>query len=229
MLTKKNKITTLLFDLDGTLFDTAPDLANALNQLLIRYHQPPLSYETIRPFASTGSPGLLNLAFQIHTSDPTYPELRAEFLDIYNNNLTVETTMFAGMREVLDFIDTQGLRWGVVTNKPVRYAQEILNHYKLNERCACLVGGDMVENSKPAPDSLLLACKMLDIIPQECVYIGDAERDVLAAKRAGMRCIVALYGYIQDAETPETWQADDYFNHPRDILAWVKENFVNLS
>lgn len=215
-------LNTILFDMDGTLFDTAPDLALSLNQLLKRYNHPPLPYSQIRPFASEGTRGLLQLGFGIDTTHGNFQELRGEFLKIYKHHLHDQTQLFEGMSELIQFIEAQDLRWGVVTNKPTHYARIIMEHFKLMHRSACLVGGDLVKQLKPAPDSLILACDILKIQAKQCIYIGDAERDILAAKAAGMRSIAALYGYIQGTENPLRWNADDYVQRPSDILPLIQ-------
>lgn len=213
------KINTLLLDLDGTLLDTAPDLANTLNSLLNQYGHPSLPYDSIRPYASTGTRGLLNLGFQIAETDPNFGKLRQEFLSYYDAHLTDSSQLFNGMSQALDAIEKRDLRWGVVTNKPTSFAQKLLRYFNLNQRCACLVGGDMVKNLKPAPDSLLVACMILQVTPQQCIYVGDTERDIIAAKQAGMYAVAATYGYTFENENALNWNADDYIHQPEDILS----------
>ncbi len=214
-------INTFLFDLDGTFFDTASDLAFALNLLLEKYHRAPQPFSKIRPIASTGAKGLIKLGFAITDADAELPRLREEFLQIYDQYLTFSTQLFAGMEAVLEYIEKTGLRWGIVTNKPSYFARKLLKHFQLDSRCACLIGGDMVPRSKPAPDSLLMACQLLNIMPETSVYIGDAESDIKAAKQANMHSIAALYGYIAEQEEPKNWQADAYIHHPQEILSWL--------
>lgn len=212
------KITTILFDLDGTLIDTAPDLAKALNQLLIRHQRPTINYASIRPLASTGSQGLLKLGFDIEHDHPDFPQLRREFLDLYDKHLTDQTTLFSGIPDLLNTIDSNGTRWGVVTNKPYVLAKKLMDHFKLSDRACCLVAGDQVTKQKPAPDPLLLACKQINANPKECVYIGDDARDVIAAKAANMPIIAVLFGYLATNVDPKTWAANAYAKNCEEIL-----------
>lgn len=213
---------TILFDLDGTLLDTAPDLAAALNIVLEKHQRDPLPFARLRPFASAGTRGLLGLGFNIQESDPSYPALRLEFLQAYHENLAVHTTFFPGIIEVLEAIETQGLQWGVVTNKPTNLSQELLVAFHLAKRAACIVGADIVAHRKPAPDSLFLACQLIEARPNECIYIGDAKRDIEAAHCAGMPAAAALYGYIQPDDDPLSWGAEYTINQPIELLTLLK-------
>lgn len=208
----------ILFDLDGTLIDTAPDLALALNIVLEKHHKLPLPFKRIRPFASAGTRGLLGLGFNIKMSDPEYPALRLEFLHAYHENLTSHTTVFPGILDLLDEIENKKLKWGIVTNKPTNLSQELLLAFKLAKRAACIVGADIVEHRKPAPDSLLLACKLMEVNPKNCIYVGDAKRDIDAAHNAGMPAVAALYGYIQEDDDPKLWNADYFIKTPEELL-----------
>lgn len=217
------KISTILFDLDGTLLDTAPDLATALNVVLQEYNRPALPFTTIRPLSSTGSKGLLGLGFQIDEAHADYQLLRTKFLNAYHNHLFDATAVFPGMETVLQHIEHQGLRWGVVTNKPAELAQRLLEKFNLSQRCACLVGGDTLDKRKPDPEPLFYACELIGVSISQCVYIGDTERDIEAAKRAKMRSIAALYGYITADENPQTWRADYYVEKPEQIIYWLNQ------
>jgi 2-phosphoglycolate phosphatase len=217
------KIKAVLFDLDGTLFDTAPDLAFTLNRLLEQYEKPILPYETIRPYASMGARGLLYLGFKIHDTDAEFNLLREQFLSIYSTHLTRNTRLFSGMNTVLAAIRAQGLRWGVVTNKLSHYSEKLLSHFKLHTHCDCLIGSDMVANIKPAPDGLLLACQKMNVLPEECLYVGDAKNDISAAKSAGMKSIAALYGYLHENDDPATWEAHHYIHEPIEIIQLLKK------
>lgn len=216
------RLKTVLFDLDGTLLDTAPDLAFALNKLLSEENLPPISVEKVREVASDGSPGLLGLAFHIDENHPNYQSYRKALLDTYQQHLCVNTKLFSGMDKVLAHLEQRGIRWGVVTNKPSQLAKELIHEINLADRCACIIGGGCTLRSKPFPDSLLLACEKTGSSPKECVYIGDAERDIEAAKYAGMRSVAALYGYLRSDSCPEFWHADYYIDQPQDIICWVE-------
>lgn len=217
------KIDTILFDLDGTILDTAPDLAKALNIVLERNQRPTLPYAQIRPLASAGTRGLLGLGFQITEDDPEYGELREQFLHAYHDHIKDQTSIFPGMLSVLSHIESKQMQWGIVTNKPANLAAQLLEHFDLSQRCACLVGGDSLPKRKPDPDQLLYACKQMNSEVSRTVYVGDAARDIEAAKRANMRSIVALYGYINSSENPQLWEADYYLRYPDEMIAWLSK------
>lgn len=218
-----NRLTTIFFDLDGTLLDTAPDLSVALNTLLTQEGYSPVPYEKVRAAISDGSKALLALGFNIDEQHASYPYYREAFLQLYKQHLSTKTLLFPGMEKVLQEIEAAGINWGVVTSKPSDLARALLEDLNLAKRCACIVGGDCTTRTKPYPDPLLLACKLTKTEPKECAYIGDAEKDIEAAKYAGMRSIAALYGYLQANATPECWQADYYVDQPSDILYWIKK------
>lgn len=217
----QTKLDTILFDLDGTLLDTAPDLATALNVVLERHQRPTLSDETIRPYASAGTRGLLGLGFQISEDAAEYGELREQFLQAYHDHIKDRTAVFPGILSVLSQIEATKLRWGVVTNKPESLAFQLLDHFNLSSRCACLVGGDTLSKRKPDPDQLFYACEQMQTDASRTVYVGDAARDIEAAKRANMVSIAALYGYINSNENPQSWEADYYLESPQAMLDWL--------
>ena len=214
-------VKAVLFDLDGTLLDTAPDLAYALNQVLIEEGLEVLDYQTIRPMVSYGSPGLMKLAFQDTLSQAEYDRIRQNLLDIYQNNLAVKTQLFPGMEDVLSNIESLNLGWGVVTNKPRWLTQPLLQQLNLFDRAVSIVSGDDVTHQKPHPESLYLACQQADLKPEHCVYIGDAERDIAAGRHAGMRTLAACYGYIPGDQNPIHWGADGQINQPHQIMDWL--------
>lgn len=211
----------VLFDLDGTLVDTAPDLGFALNTLLEQEGRQPLDHALIRPVASNGSAGLLGLGFGIDIKDPAYPALQQRFLTLYADNLTRESALFLGMQQVLDELTANQIRWGVVTNKPAFLTDPLMQQLNLTQQAACIVSGDTTPFSKPHAAPLLHACDLLDTPPVDCLYIGDAKRDIEAAQNAQMRSVVALYGYITENDDPQSWQADCVINHPLEILQWI--------
>jgi len=214
-------IRTVLFDLDGTLADTAPDLAYALNTLLAEHHKPLLPYPTIRPVASNGAAALIELGFGVARTDPHFAPLRARFLEIYRAHLTRETRLFPGMAELLDAIAARGLNWGIVTNKPAFLTEPLVDQLGLREDLACVVSGDTTANPKPHPEPLLHACKLAGSRPHECLYVGDAARDIEAGRAAGMKTLVALFGYIGAQDQPDTWGADGLIRAPGDALDWL--------
>lgn len=220
-------ISTILFDLDGTLVDTAPDLGYALNIQLRRHGKPTLSDATIRPYASHGSKGLLGLGFGITPEDASFPSLREEYLNIYDEVFTRSPALLDGIAEVLQAIEHKQLKWGIVTNKPRRFTQRLIESIGLHRRAACIVSGDDAAKPKPSPETLLLACRQVGVKPQACVYVGDAERDVVAAKAAGMKTVVALFGYIDDvSDKPHEWGADALIQTPIELLDLLTDNVL---
>lgn len=216
-------IKTVLFDLDGTLVDTAPDLSETLNRLLINHQLPILSLESIRPYVSHGTIGMLGFAFGLTKSDPEFAELRQEFLQIYENHLCYQSKLFEGMDEVLDFIEERKLTWGVVTNKPDFLTIPLMQELSLQHRCACIVSGDTLPTSKPDPAPMFYAAELAGSKAAECVYVGDAERDIIAGKRAGMQTLIARYGYIEENDDPNLWQADGSIDHPAGLIEWIEQ------
>lgn len=214
-------IQTILFDLDGTLLDTAPDLAFALNTVLVEQHREPLPFETIRPWVSQGGRVLIKRGFHLTEPDPLLEPLRQRFLAIYAENLVRQTALFPGMQEVLETLETWKIRWGIVTNKPSWLTNPLLEQLGLAQRSLCNISGDTLAQNKPHPAPLLHACKLAHNLPTQCVYVGDALRDIEAGQRAGMRTIVALYGYIDQHETPQEWGATGMVGQPQELLDWV--------
>lgn len=214
-------IRTVLFDLDGTLLDTAPDLAYALNEVLKLADRAPLPFDTIRPVVSHGGLALVRLGFGLEPGDPEFDLHRQRLLDIYRNNIARETRPFAGMHELLDTLEQRGLNWGVVTNKPAWLTEPLLQELGLMQRAACVVSGDTLNERKPHPAPMLLACERTGSQPHECLYIGDAKRDIEAGHNAGMATLVALFGYIGENDDPHDWGADALVQTPGEILAWL--------
>lgn len=209
----------VLFDLDGTLADTAPDLAAALNRTLAHYGRAPLAYETIRPVVSHGGIALIRLGFGIQPDAPGFDERRRYLLDVYADNLCEQTRLFAGMTEVLNHLEETGIAWGVVTNKPAWLTDPLMTAMQLDRRAGCIVSGDTCTNRKPHPEPILHACSLLDRRPRDTWYVGDAGRDMQAARGAGCTPIGALYGYLHPEDPPEIWDADLHIDHPGQLLA----------
>lgn len=222
-----NSIKTILFDLDGTLFDTAPDLGYALNLLLAKYGRPPLSSSEFRTVASDGAQGLLQLGFSITNQHPDYPSLREQFLEFYAENISRNTQFFPGMSHVIKTLNDCKIPWGIVTNKNEYLTNLLLEKLNLTYMPHCVIGGDTLQFMKPHPAPLIHACQLLNCIPCECIYVGDAQRDVEAGRRAGMQTLVAMYGYINKNSDPHTWGADGYINHPEELITWI-DNRANI-
>ena len=215
---------TVLFDLDGTLADTAPDMAQALNLLLKEKDYEPLPFDTIRPWVSHGGLALVRLGFGEETGDIELENLRQRFLEIYAENLCRETRLFPGIPQLLATLSENSFNWGVVTNKPGYLTEPLVAQLTIQPPPACIVSGDTTTNRKPHPEPMLLACKQAGSNPHECLYVGDAERDIHAGKQAGMKTLVALFGYITDSEDPETWGADGMIRAPMEIFDWLKQH-----
>jgi 2-phosphoglycolate phosphatase len=211
-------IKAILFDLDGTFADTAPDLAAALNHVRGLHELPPLSLETIRPQASHGSIGLLRLGFGIEPNAPEFNKLREAFLMHYTAHICDHTTLFPGIAQLVDTLEQRGLPWGIVTNKPHRFTVPLMQALGYAERAFCLISGDTCARAKPYPDPLLKACEIMSIAPENCIYLGDDLRDMEAAHAAGMRCIIAGYGYIDAQADLDSWHADGNVNTPLALL-----------
>jgi N-acetyl-D-muramate 6-phosphate phosphatase len=209
-----------LFDLDGTLVDTAPDLAHALNLQLIRRGKAPLPYDNIRPFASHGSRGLVGLGFGVLPQHDNFIAMRDEYLSIYDSVFTRSPVLLPGIADLLQAIESKGLKWGIVTNKPRRFTVGLIESMGLNleNRAACIVCGDDAPQPKPSPATLLMACEQVGVKPENCLYVGDAERDIIAGKAAGMQTVVALFGYIDVTDKPHEWGADVMIETPNQLI-----------
>lgn len=214
------KYEAILFDLDGTLIDSAPDLVYTLNELLADYGRAPTIVEEMRQYVSYGSTRLLAVGFAEDYPIP-FAELRQAYLQSYQRKNTQHTDFFSGIPELLTTIEAEQVPWAVVTNKPTAPTQPIAEHLELNKRAAAIVCGDTLAVAKPDPAPLLLACQTLGVEAQNCVYIGDAKTDVEAGKRAGMATIGCAYGYVNADAPLKTWGADAFAATPDDILALI--------
>ena len=210
-----------LFDLDGTLVDTAPDLADALNRTRANHGLSPLPFEAIRPTVSLGGAAMIRAGFGVAEADPGFIPLRDEFLALYRDGVARRSRLFPGMEQVLARLEENGVPWGIVTNKSGWLTTPLTQALGLAARARCIVSGDTVEQPKPHPAPLLHACKLLGCAPPEALYVGDAKRDMEAGRRAGMTTIVAAYGYIEAGENPADWQADGLIRHPAELLDWL--------
>ena len=217
------QITTVLFDLDGTFADTAPDLADALNKTLLANQRPALGFEKIRPVVSHGGRALIELGFGITEHHPEFDILRTELLNYYQQDIATHTQLFPGIHDLLVSLGAQAMRWGIVTNKPAWLTEPLIDALSLPNRPCAVVSGDTLKERKPHPAPLLHACGRCYTLPQHTIYIGDAERDIVAGKRAGMLTLAALYGYIGALDEPYLWQADGYVEQASEIQAWISE------
>lgn len=218
---KAARVSAVLFDLDGTLIDSAPDLAGAVNRLRERHGLPAVPYARLRPMVGTGARGMIGAAFGLQPGDDGFDALRDEFLVLYERNLLQHTQVFERMVPVLQSLEAAGLPWGIVTNKAERFALPVVQGLALHHRAGALVCGDTTPHAKPHPAPLLEAARRLDVSPAECVYVGDDLRDVQAGRAAGMATLAAAWGYLGQGDAIEAWGADDLIDQPADLLKWL--------
>jgi 2-phosphoglycolate phosphatase len=212
----------VLFDLDGTLVDSAPDLAGAANDLRLARGLPALPFDRLRPMVGAGARGMLGAAFGLAPGDDGYDALREAFLTRYEQRLLQETAVFAAMQPVLASLQASSMRWGIVTNKVLRYAEPLVAGLELSTRAAVLIGGDSTPFAKPHPAPLLEAARRLGVAPGRCVYVGDDLRDVHAGRAAGMATLAAAWGYLGDGDAIEAWGADAVIDEPAALLHWLE-------
>jgi phosphoglycolate phosphatase len=214
-------VSAVLFDLDGTLADTAADLGNALNRVRADRGLAPLPLATLRPQASHGARGLLAAGFGIGKEHADFASLRDAFLAYYAEGLCEHTTLFPEADRVLAEIELRGLRWGIVTNKATRFTLPVIERLALAARAGAVICGDTTRESKPHPAPLLAGAAALAILPEQCVYVGDAERDIIAGRAACMHTLFAAYGYVGADETPSAWNADGDLDSLPELLDWL--------
>lgn len=215
-------IKAVLFDLDGTFADTAPDLAAAINAMRRSRGLPDLPVSATRPVTSSGARGLLHVGFGVGPGHADYRAMREEFLALYERDICRETRLFPGTAELLDAIEERGLRWGIVTNKAERLARLLLAELEMSERAACIVGGDSTPNLKPHPAPLLAACRVIGEEAGACIYAGDDRRDIEAAHAAGMKGAAVRWGYL-NGDDPAAWGADWLLEQPLDLLRILRD------
>ena len=215
-------IHAVLFDLDGTLLDTAPDLTLALTELLASKNRAPVAPEDARNHVSQGAVAVTRLGFPEVTDKIEFEQLRQEFLHHYSKNICIESSLFPGMEDLLRTFEGNNTPWGVVTNKPGWLTRPLLDALSLSDRAACIVSGDTLERRKPYPDPLLHACKGLNLSTESTIYIGDDPRDIYAGNAAGMYTCVAKFGYIDSMYDTDTWGADFSIDHPEELMQHIQ-------
>lgn len=215
------ELSCVLFDLDGTLVDTAPDLMRCLNWALVRHGFAEVSPETIKPFISFGSRAMIKASMRASLDTRTEEALLATMLDCYECHIADHSSFFAGIEDTLGRIEARGLKWGVVTNKRKRFTNPLMTALNLTGRASCIVSGDTTGFEKPHPEPMLAACKQAGVEPEQCVYIGDASHDIAAGKNANMKTLAARYGYLKPGDRPETWGADAVIESPAQITDWI--------
>jgi phosphoglycolate phosphatase len=214
-------ISTVLFDLDGTLIDTAPDMAAALDILCDEQDHPRLAFENVRPVVSNGSVALVKLAFGDEVDDDKLERLKQRYLDIYQGNLANRSQLFNDMDELLLQLENRRMKWGVVTNKPGWLTEPLMQALNLDRRASCIVSADSTANRKPHPEPMFHACSLSGSLPEQCIYVGDARRDIEAGQNAGMKTVIASYGYIGDWEDMDDWRADYRIATPTQLLQYI--------
>ena len=216
----------VLFDLDGTLADTAPDLGGAANFLLAEEGRPQRPLEQLRPYVSQGVRGLLKAAFSIDAQHPDYVRLSDRFLALYANRLCAETTLFDGIPDLLNTIESLNLGWGIVTNKRMRFTDPLVELLALSPRPRCVVSGDTTAEAKPSPLPIHHACTLLGVSSVRTLYVGDDQRDILAGRAAGCTTVAVRYGYLGDGGPIESWGADLIIDHPDELSALIRQRSV---
>ncbi len=208
---------SVLFDLDGTLADTSVDMCNALNIILKKRGLKTVECEDLKYHISRGAVGIIKYASEVNGRSIDSSMIRSDFLEEYSKNCFVETRFVEGMNDLLILLEKKGFRWGIVTNKHSKYVNKIVSGLNISDRLSCLVTSNMVNEPKPAPDSLLHAMCLLNEEPKNVVYVGDDERDIIAGKAAGVHTIAADFGFIEDSSIINTWNADDIITKPTEI------------
>jgi N-acetyl-D-muramate 6-phosphate phosphatase len=222
------QLQAVLFDLDGTLLDTAPDFIWVINRLLTEEQHSPQDYEALRAQVSNGANAMVCTAFGLPEDHPRVATLRQRFLDIYLEHLAIETRPFAGIMPLLDWLESSEIPWGIVTNKPELYTHKLLQRLELHHRAGSIVCPEQVRERKPHPESIWLACQELGCTPQNSVYVGDHIRDIEAGRRAGLTTIAALYGYIGPDEAPQNWCSDHHVDSA-DAIKPLLQSLYRLS
>jgi N-acetyl-D-muramate 6-phosphate phosphatase len=211
----------VLFDLDGTLADTAPDLGGATNRLLQEEGLPPAALTHLRPYTSQGVRGLLKAGFGIDNTHADYPRLFQRFLDLYAARICEESRLFDGIPELLDSLESMGLHWGIVTNKRMRFTDPLVELLQLSPRTRCVVSGDTTAEAKPSPLPIRHACALLGCAPANTIYVGDDRRDIDAGRAAGCLTVAVSYGYLGDSGPLSDWGADLIIDHPAELADYL--------
>ena len=221
MKTADFTLACVLFDLDGTLVDTAPDLIACLNIALAQHGFTQADYSQVRPFISFGAEAMIKQSTAADAPE-SHTQILETMLNTYENNIVRHGGFFDGIVETLQDIEARGLKWGIITNKRERFTHPLTKALNLTERAACIISGDTTNNSKPHPEPMLEGCKRANVQPEQCVYIGDALHDITAGKNANMKTLAAVYGYLTDVDQPQQWGADALVESPAQISAWIE-------
>ncbi len=214
-------LSCVLFDLDGTLVDTAPDLIACLNKALVQYGFAEIAENKLKPFISFGAAEMIKTSVSKNIDQKMQEKILEAMLNHYQHNIAEFSQFFSGINETLETIESLNLKWGIVTNKRERFTLPLVKALNLTERAACIISGDTTANTKPHPEPLFTACSLANVKPEECVYIGDALHDIDAGKNANMKTLAAVYGYLKPDDTPDTWGADALIESPEQLTSWI--------
>lgn len=219
---------SVLFDLDGTLIDTAPDFHWVINALLKEEGRPPVSFEFLRRYVSNGARAMVGAAFQLKEGDSNFTRLHQRMLTIYLEHLDVDSELFPGLKDCLNWLEKNNIPWGIVTNKPELYTTPVMKGLNLDNGASSVICPDHVEHKKPHPEALFLACKQINCDPENSIYVGDHIRDIQAGNRAGMTTIGATYGYLNQDENPADWNADHYIECATELKPLLQSLYTDL-
>jgi len=219
-MSSKFQLSCVLFDLDGTLVDTAPDLIACLNKALKCHGFDEVANNELKPFISYGAAAMIKKSI-MNIDQQTRDKILESMLEFYQDNIAEHSRFFSGIAETLDTIESLGLKWGIVTNKRERFTNPLIASLNLTDRAACIISGDTTANNKPHPEPMLTACLKANVKPEECVYIGDALHDIDAGKNAKMKTLAALYGYLKADDKPGNWGADALIESPEHLTTWI--------
>jgi len=216
------QLACVLFDLDGTLVDTAPDLLAALHRAMHSHDLPTPDDRRVQPYISYGAAAMVRESLNGSATEQLQKQILATMLEDYQQHIAERTRLFPGMAEVLNDLESRGIKWGVVTNKLRRFTDPLMAALQLTDRAACIISGDTTGNSKPHPEPMLTACRDAGVRPEQSVYIGDSAHDIAAGRSVDMKTVAAAYGYLKPAEDPHSWGADALIQEPLEILHWIE-------
>lgn len=220
------QLSCLLFDLDGTLLDTAPDLIGALNTALQHRQLPRVSDANIRPYISFGARVMIEQSLNGDADGACVEPILEHMLEHYQQNIAERTRLFQGLADILDKLEAESIKWGVVTNKRKRFTEPLMQALDLTPRAACIISGDSTGNSKPHPEPMYAACAQANVEPQQCLYIGDSAHDISAGNSAGMKTLAATYGYLKPDDQPELWGAAGLIEQPMQLQHWLSKHHL---
>lgn len=218
-------LSCVLFDLDGTLLDTAPDLIASLNVALLTENMLPVAVDFMRPYISCGAETMIKQSLKGNASPQAHQRILHKMLDHYLQNIAMYTRFFKGMETVLDTLELKHIKWGVVTNKLQRFTKPLMQALQLKHRATCIISGDSTDNIKPHPKPIYVACQQAKVTPDTCIYVGDSLSDIEAGNRAGTKTLAVTYGYLKPDDRPDSWGATALIKQPSDLMLWINKNY----